>query len=110
LITENDRNNLTVKLAAQIIWYFLEGFVYRDNKNPDSMGNSKMYKVEVENVDKPIVFYKNTVTNLWWMEIETVEKVKFCFACSEKEYELASNNEIPELWLKYIQKIDDRLK
>lgn len=110
LSTENDQHSLTVKLTAQIIWYFLEGFIYRDNQNPDSMVHSKMYKVEMDNVDKPIVFYKNTVTNLWWMEIETDEKVKFCFACSEKEYELASNNEIPELWLKYIQKIDDRLK
>ena len=110
LMTENDQHNLTVKLAAQIIWYFLEGFIFRDNEKPDSKVNSKMYQVEVENVDNPIVFFKNTVTNRWWMEIETNEKIKLYFACSEKEYEQASNNEIPELWLKYIQKIDDRLK
>ena len=110
LMTENDQHNLTVKLAAQILWYFLEGFLYRNNEKPDSKENNKMYQVELENVDKPIVFYKNTVTSQWWMEIETNEKITFCFACSEKEYEQASNNEIPELWLKYIQKIDERLK
>jgi hypothetical protein len=69
-----------------------------------------MFQVEVDSIDKPIVFYKNTITNQWWMEIETNEKIKLHFACSEKEYIQASNNEIPELWLKYLQKIDHRLK
>lgn len=110
VLTENDQNDLTVKLAAQIIWYFLEGFVNRDNKLPDSNENCIMFQVEVEGVDKPIVFYRNSLTNQWWIEIETYEKVKFHFACSEKEYIIASNNEIPGLWLDYIQKIDEVLK
>ena len=110
VLTENDQNDLTVKLAAQIIWYFLEGFVNRDNEKPDSNENCVMFQVEVEGVDKPIVFYRNSITNQWWIEVETDEKVKFHFACSEKEYVVASNNEIPGLWLNYIQKIDEVLK
>jgi arginase family enzyme len=110
VVTENDRNNLTVKLASQLIWYFLEGFLNRDNENPDANENNIMYQVEVDSVDKPIVFFKNTITNRWWMQIETTEKSKLHFACSEKEYEQASNNEIPELWFNYIQKIDSLLK
>jgi hypothetical protein len=69
-----------------------------------------MFQVEVEGVDKHIVFYRNSITNQWWIEVETDEKVKLHFACSEKEYVLASNNEIPGLWLNYIQKIDEVLK
>ncbi len=110
VLIEKDQNNLTVKLAAQIIWYFLEGFVNRDNEKPDSSENCVMFKVEVEGIDKPIVFYRNTITNQWWIEIETYEKEKYSFACSENEYLVASNNEIPGLWLNYIQKIDEVLK
>ena len=110
VLIENDQNDLTVKLAAQIIWYFLEGFVNRDNEKPDSNENCVMFQVEVEGVDKPIVFYRNSITNQWWIEVETDDKVKFHFACSEKEYVVASNNEIPGLWLNYIQKIDEVLK
>ncbi len=110
VVPENDQNKLTVKLAAQMLWYFIEGFIHRDNKEHDSRENKTMYQVEVGNVDKPIVFFKNTDTNRWWMQIETSGKGKLCFACSEREYEQASNNEIPELWLKYIQKIDELLK
>lgn len=110
LVYEKDRNDLTVKLAAQIIWYFLEGFINRDNIEPDSNDNCVTFQVEVEGIDKPIVFYRNTVTNQWWIEIKTIENAKLYFACSENDYVVASNNEIPELWLNYIQKIDEVLK
>jgi hypothetical protein len=109
-VPENDRNDLTVKLAAQMIWYFLEGFINRDREKPDMGVNNKMYQVEVDDVDKPIVFFKNTASNRWWMQVETTDKEKLYFACSSSDYEQASNNEIPELWLKYIQKIDELLK
>lgn len=110
IVPENDQNNLTVKLAAQILWYFIEGFINRDIEKPDSTENNIIYKVEVDSVDQPIIFIKNTITSRWWIQIETAENKKLYFACSEKEYEQASNNEIPELWLNYIQKIDEVLK
>ncbi len=110
VIPENDRNGLTMKLAAQIVWYFFEGFVNRINENPDSDKNNVKYQVEIDGIEKPIVFVRNTISNLWWMEFETHEKKKLYFACSEKDYELSSNNEIPGLWLNYIQKIDEVLK
>ena len=106
----NDQLNLTAKLAAQIFWYFLEGFVNRQYKKPDENDECIMYQVEVKNIDKPLIFYKNTDTNQWWMQIYSGDKKQFYFACSEKEYNQASNNEIPELWLNYIQKLDETLK
>jgi arginase family enzyme len=109
-ITENDQNNLTAIIAAQIIWYFSEGFIKRNNEIPDSSESNVTYQVEVDTVDKPIVFIKNIISNQWWMQIETIEKSKLFFACSGKEYEQACNNEIPGLWLNYIQKIDEVLK
>jgi len=110
VFTENDNNNLTVKLASQLIWYFLEGYLNRDNENPDTNENNIIYQVEVDSVDQPIIFFRNIITNRWWMQIETTDKIKLHFACSEKEYEQASNNEIPEIWFNYIQKIDSLLK
>jgi len=104
---EKDQYNLTAKLAAQIVWYFLEGFLNRRNEKPDKNENSVMYQVEVKDVDKPLVFYKNTDTNRWWMQILTFENKPIYFGCSENEYIQASNNEIPELWLNYMQKLDE---
>jgi hypothetical protein len=61
-------------------------------------------------VDKALVFLKHKISNRWWIEIPLLDGEPKYFACSEKEYELASKNEIPGLWLKYIQKSDEILK
>jgi len=108
--SENDRNGVTVKLSAQIIWYFLEGFTNRISETPGVNENFTIYQVEVKNIDKPIVFLKNRITGRWWIEIPLLNGDVKYFGCSETEYELASNNEIPGLWLKYIQKSDEILK
>ena len=107
---QKDQYDLTAKLAAQIVWYFLEGFINRQAEKPDENDKCIMYQVEVKNIDKPLVFYKNTDTNQWWMQIYSYDKKPIYFGCSENEYKQASNNEIPELWLNYIQKLDELLK
>ena len=107
---EKSTGKLAERLAAQIIWYFIEGYLYRpDQFIPESSDNTK-YKVEVKGIEKPIVFYKCEKTERWWLEILTINDRKIFLACSKKDYEQASSNEIPELWLKYIQKTDKLLK
>jgi hypothetical protein len=110
LDTEKDRDNLTAKLAAQIIWYFIEGFTARNNLHPNEDDNCIMYQVEVKYIDKPLVFYKNQETGQWWLQINSLDNKPNFIACSEKEYTQASNDEIPGLWLNYMQKLDDLLK
>ena len=56
------------------------------------------------------MFYHHTETNRWWLEIQLLTGEKIYVACSEREYRQASNNDIPELWLKYVQKTDDLSK
>lgn len=104
------KSNITVQLSAQIIWYFLEGFVYRTSESIQTDKNITKYQVEVSSIDKPLVFLKNSLTNQWWMAIESLTSEMKYFGCSEKDYEQAANNEIPELWIKYIQKMDEILK
>ena len=107
---DKDVSPAIVKLASQIIWYFIEGFSNRQSLNNYSIEMNTVYKVEVENIDNPLIFLRDKQTGQWWMEIKTVDNGKRYFACSEQEYFQASNNEIPELWLKYVQKTDEILK
>ncbi len=107
--SEKDQHNLTAKLSAQIVWYFIEGFKNRQNKNPNENDQNIMYQVEVKNLDKPLVFYKNVENNQWWIQIIASDEKSIYFACTENEYNQASNNEIPELWLNYIQKLDETI-
>ncbi len=107
---ENDSDNLTAKLCSQIIWYLIDGFSNRISYLPGNSDEFSVYQVEVKNVDKALVFLKHRLTRRWWLEISLLNGEKKYFGCSEKEYELASNNEIPGIWLKYIQKSDEILK
>jgi len=107
--SDKGQYDLTSKLAAQLIWYYLDGVINRKIFGTGLEENKTIYQVDVKDVGKPMVFHKNTVTNQWWMQFQ-VNNEKILLACSEEEYHQASNNDIPDLWLKYIQKIDEILK
>lgn len=100
----------TIQLAAQISWYFAEGVQYRDSNSLIDNGNCTVYQVQVDGFDNPLEFLKNNITNQWWMKFGDNLKETLFFACSEKVYQQASENEIPALWMKYLQKIDEIVK
>ncbi len=104
-----DKTGVTQKLCAEIIWYFLEGVSVRQ-KNKMAVEGKRTYRVEVKDLSRPLVFYKEESTGRWWYEIKSISGEKIILACSEAEYKQASENEIPELWLRYIQKIDEKDK
>ena len=107
---ETSKTGYSVLLSAQILWYFIDGFIVRQHENPNHNEQMVSFKVEVKGVGNPIVFKKSLKTNRWWMEIESTTNKKMYIACSEDEYKQASNNEIPWLWIQCIQKTDEILK
>lgn len=102
-----EKDGITIKLSAEIIWYFLEGWTNRRNEIGAQSGSRIKYKVEVKDIEQPLVFLQCPETFRWWMEVQSIKGEKVQIACSEREYRQASDNEIPELWLKYVQKIDE---
>lgn len=96
-------------LAAQIIWYFIEGFHYRSNEYPfGSRENYLKYIVPIE--DEVLIFYKSDKTERWWIEIPFVSngnnklKRNTLLPCSYEEYLGACNQELPERWWKALRK------
>ncbi len=96
-------------LAAQIIWYFIEGFHYRSNEYPfGSRENYLKYIVPIE--DEVLVFYKSDKTERWWIEIPFISngnnklKRNTLLPCSYEEYLGACNQELPERWWKALRK------
>jgi arginase family enzyme len=106
----NDRNNQTAQLIAQIIWYFINGFSSRVPEYP--LHNDKNFKkiiVNLDNFKSEIVFYKSEKTQRWWMEVPSFKnkKIKNVFiSCTPQDYQIASQGEVPENWLKAYQKIN----
>ena len=68
LIPEHDAHGQTAHLAAQMIWYFLEGVSQRKLETP--AGRSTLFKkfiVSMSQTRQDIVFYKSNDTERWWI-------------------------------------------
>ncbi|MBN1769245.1 MAG: hypothetical protein JXR50_00810 [Prolixibacteraceae bacterium] len=106
-----DNNKITSKLAAQIIWYYIDGYQHRKHEYPKgSLNDCKKFEVQIDEIDFPIVFYKSNKTERWWIEIKTINKhpetdEMIIVSCTENDYKCACNNEIPERWWINFKKI-----
>jgi len=101
-----DHNHVTSSLAAQVIWYFLDGYSIRidemPSKNPEEF---KKFIISL-NDDNTLIFYKSLLTQRWWCEVPVRESKPRIIACSEADYISASKHEIPDRWLKMLKKLN----
>ncbi len=111
LLTENDTRHISGQLAAQIIWYFLEGYAQRIDEKPGKKSqNMKKYMVYLSQEAQELIFYKSTYSERWWMEVPGIKSDKkeatMLISCSPKDYELACKQEIPNRWWRCFQKLN----
>lgn len=109
-INTQEDTGMSSMLAAQAAWYFIEGITLRNHLKPANIDGFTINKVEVWQVEAPLVFFQNNETGQWWMQLKAADQSLHYMACSEQDYLDATYNEIPEIWLKYVQKIDEILK
>jgi len=92
-------------LLSQIIWYILDGRNHRPEiKNFDDA--QYFEKIFVPSDIQIFVFYRNIITDQWWIEIkekEEDEKVQIV-PCSKSDYLKALEGDIPNKWWKYFKK------
>ena len=105
---EMDKQDITSKLMAQVIWHFLEGFHNRIPEFPEKFTSDfNQFVVDMEDVDLPLTFYQSRKTGRWWMEIrDSEEERQMVVPCTEEDYQIASRNEIPDRWWKNLRILD----
>ncbi|MDQ3047295.1 MAG: formimidoylglutamase [Bacteroidota bacterium] len=107
-----DTNKQTAHLAAQMIWYFIDGFYNRKKDYPivDKSEYTK-YRVSIRDHEHEIVFYKSNKSDRWWMDVPYPlnHKIKYerhhMVPCSYSDYETACNDEMPDRWWQTYQKL-----
>lgn len=91
-------------LIAQIIWYFIEGYHYRSNEYPfGTREHFIKYIVPID--DEELIFFKSNTSERWWIEIpysDVNNKLKrnTLLPCSNEDYVMATQQEIPNRWWK----------
>ncbi len=103
-----DNRNLTSQLAAQIIWYFIDGYANRRQDHPSLHDEFLRYRCGFENNHQDIIFHKSKRTNRWWMEIPHPRSLNnrdknLIIPCLYSDYQQATSGDLPDRYLDAIQ-------
>lgn len=92
---QDDVNELTAVLIAQMLWYFIDG--KSRSKQEASLQESSLFnEFNTMIAEEVAVFLQSRRTGRWWMQLPD----KKLIACSYNDYVAASRNEIPERWIR----------
>ena len=95
-------------MAAQICWYFMNGITKRLDTEPvDEATDFEAYHVNIDGLEDEITFLRHPVSHRWWLEVPSDDCTNFPVRvpCSKKDYHNACQNEIPERWWKYFDRL-----
>ncbi|MBV6439544.1 MAG: Formimidoylglutamase [Saprospiraceae bacterium] len=105
---DRDRDVQTAQVAAQMIWYFLEGFFNRKNDFPASKAGLTEYIVAFRQLHYQLTFWKSAKSGRWWMQVPVVTKKRHerhrLVPCSYQDYQSACREELPERLMQALQR------
>jgi arginase family enzyme len=106
---EFDIRNQTTGLAAQILWFFLEGFSKKQYETPalnlSNSGRFIKYHVRVTDLVDDLIFVKSNLTDRWWIELPAEKYENQYVACSHEDYLKANHNEVPDRWVQAVERL-----
>jgi formiminoglutamase len=100
-VPEWDVHQMTARQIAQMIWYLIDGI--RTGKEEATLGSWHDFNVfNLAFAEINTVFLQSKRTGRWWMQVGEEQYV----ACSYQDYLTASNNDVPEAWLRTLERQD----
>lgn len=94
-LPRQDEYNLTAKQIAHMLWYLMDGVskgkLEAKLEDRNNFNEFKMAFAEVETT-----FLQSKKTGRWWMESPDGKMI----GCSQNDYKVAADNNIPERWLR----------
>lgn len=90
-----DKDGMTATLVAQMLWYFVDGY-YLSKNEAELSDKNEFIEYHVQFTGNDLLFIKSKRSNRWWMQLPDGRFEP----CSYNDYLQASENEIPERWLR----------
>ena len=101
----------TTQTVSTMIWYFIEGFYHRLPPADFSSKEFTVFDVNIDGDEESIRFFRNNLSSEWWMEVGIPGRegkdqggTTLMVPCSEKDYKSATKGEVPERWLKAVNR------
>ncbi len=98
-LSSQDVHSLTAKQISHMVWYLIDGIF--KGKNEAMPSESESFNVfSVIGDEYETKFLQNKQTGRWWMQTYDGKYT----ACTYADYLIASKNEIPERWLRALER------
>jgi arginase family enzyme len=99
-IPGQDHELITAKLIAQMLWYYIDGV--NVGKTEASLEDiDQFFEYQITFTDHNSFFLKSKRTNRWWIRLPEGRFIP----CSHSDYLTACNNEMPEIWLREMERL-----
>ena len=107
-----DINSRTANLIAEMTWYFIEGYRNRQDDLPTAdSAEFKRYNVQIGEGEENVIFLCHKVSGKWWIDMSFMHaddpryERHHYIPCSKEDYDQAMNNELPDKWWQFYQKL-----
>jgi formiminoglutamase len=97
-----DVHNMTARLIAQAIWYFIDGVHFKQIE-ADFTDKMQFEEFNVAMYDGFTLFLRSKRTNRWWVQLPNKKYIP----CNVDDYITATRGDIPENWLKEVERSMD---
>ncbi|CAN5244242.1 formimidoylglutamase [soil metagenome] len=95
----NDTHDLTAKQISHMLWYLMDGI--QKGKEESRLADShNFYEFRIAFAELETTFLQSKKTGRWWVQLPEGNYI----ACSHHDYIMASQNDIPERWLRAIER------
>ena len=96
---EYDVDNLTAKQISHMLWYYMDGlFKSKYESALEQTENFNEFNLALADINT--TFLQSKKTGRWWMKAYDEKYIP----CSKADYLIASNNDIPERWMRYAER------
>jgi formiminoglutamase len=94
-----DVHSLTAKQISHMLWYLVDGML-KSSREADLSEHSSFNEFKLAFAEMETTFLQSKKTGRWWMQLPEGNFI----ACSYKDYVIACQNEIPERWMRAVER------
>lgn len=94
-----DEHDLTAKQISHMLWYVMDG-IYKGKQEAGLLDKDNFNEFTIAFAEVETTFLQSKKTGRWWMQMPDGRHI----ACSKIDYIIASNNEIPERWMRAMER------
>ncbi len=99
-LPRHDVQDMTAKQIAHMLWYLMDG-IFKGKAEADLADRENFNEFRLAFAEVETTFLQSKKTGRWWMEVGDGKLT----ACSHLDYLSASENNIPERWMRAMERV-----